>query len=210
MVGGYKGFAAAIALLASTSATPSAAGPYEDGDRAFHRKDYAEAMQAWRPLAENGDARAQAAIASLYLNGLGVPPDAALAMQWCSKAAEQGNARAQYLLGSMYRDGRGVGKDLPRAVALLRKAADQDFPWAQYNLGLMYFVGEGVPIDYMEAYHWLTLAAAKRPSDDAQVRSTAAFLLDEVSSKLTPNQVAMAKQRTRDWKPASAQDIPRQ
>jgi TPR repeat protein len=210
MFGRFKGLATATALLASANATSSVAGPYEDGDRAFQRKDYASAMQTWRPLAEHGDARAQGAIASLYLNGLGVPPDAALAMQWCAKAAEQGDARAQYLLGSMYRDGSGAGKDLPRAVALLRKSADQDFPWAQYSLGLMYFVGEGVPIDYLEAYHWLTLAAAERPNDDAQVRSTAAFLLDEVSSKLTPDQVAMAKQRTRDWKPASAIGIPRQ
>jgi TPR repeat protein len=186
------------------SANRSLAGPYEDGDRAFLRKDYASAMETWRPLAEDGDARAQAAIASLYLNGLGVAPDAAMAMQWCTKAADQGDARAEYLLGSMYRDGQGVGKDLARAVVLLRKSAEQDYAWAQYGLGLMYFVGEGVPVDYIEAYHWLTLAAAVRQSDDAQVRSTAAFLLNEVGGKLTPDQVATAKQRSRDWKPVSA------
>jgi TPR repeat protein len=204
MLGRNKGFALSVAFLALVAANHSLAGTYEDGDRAFHRKDYAVAMETWRPLAEHGDPRAQAAIGSLYLNGLGVAPDVALAMQWCSKAADQGDARAQYLLGSMYRDGQGVAKDLARATTLIRKAAEQDYAWAQYGLGLMYFVGEGVTVDYMEAYQWLTLAATVRQSDDAQVHSTAAFLLDEVGGKLTPDQVAMAKQRSRDWKPASA------
>ena len=95
----------------------------------------------------------------------------------------------------MYRDGKGVPKDLARALVLFRQAADQNLHWAQYTLGLMYLLGEGVPADRLEAYHWFTLASAVRDDDDAQVRATASFLLEEVSAKLTPDQISQAKQR---------------
>jgi uncharacterized protein len=36
------------------------AGPMEDGQAAFARKDFATALQQWRPLADQGDAAAQA------------------------------------------------------------------------------------------------------------------------------------------------------
>ena len=38
------------------------AGPWEDGMAAYNRGDYAPAMQVFRPLAQQGNARAQAAI----------------------------------------------------------------------------------------------------------------------------------------------------
>jgi hypothetical protein len=34
------------------------------------------------------------------------------------------------------------------------------------------------------------------------VRATAGFLLEEVSAKLTPDQIGQAKQRVSEWKPA--------
>jgi hypothetical protein len=196
-------FAIPLTVWALAGPLSALAGPYEDGDAAFRRKDYAAAMARWRPLAEDGDARAQAAIGSMYLSGLGVVQDPGLAMQWCDRAAEQGNPRAQYLLGSMYRDGKAGEKNLPRAMALFRKSAEKDFAWAQYSLGLMYLVGEGVPVDFAEAYYWLSLAAVGRQIEDGQVESTAAFVLDEVTAKLTADQVRQAQQRIREWQAAS-------
>ena len=202
MPGSYQGFAASLVVLVLPIA--SLAGPYEDGDAAFRRNDYALAMKYWQPLANGQDARAQAGIASMYLGGLGVPPDYKLALVWSERAAHQGEAKAQYLLGSMYRDGKGVQKDLARAMVLFRQAADQNLRWAQYTLGLMYLMGEGVPSDLLEAYHWFTLASVVRDDDDAQVHATAGFLLEEVSAKLTPDQIGQAKQRLSELKPAPA------
>jgi hypothetical protein len=45
---------AALALFGSAMA-----GPAEDGQAAYQRGDYAAAMRLWRPLAEQGNARAQ-------------------------------------------------------------------------------------------------------------------------------------------------------
>jgi hypothetical protein len=68
----------------------------------------------------------------------------------------------------------------------------------------MYFVGEGLPVDFAEAYFWIALAAVMRETEDAEVvHSTAAFLLDEIVGKLTPDQAVKAKQRVGDWKAAS-------
>jgi uncharacterized protein len=202
MPGRCKGFAASLVVLVLVWPIASLAGPYEDGDSAFRSNDYAIAMKHWQPLADGQDARAQSGIAAMYLGGLGVPTDYALALAWGEKAAHQGEPKAQYLLGSMYRDGKGMQKDLARAMVLFRQAADQNLHWAQYTLGLMYLLGEGVPSDHLEAYHWFTLASAARDDDDAQVHETAAFLLEKVSAKLTPDQISQAKQRLSEWKPA--------
>lgn len=205
MPGRYKGFAASlVVLMVLVRPIPSDAGPYEDGDAAFRRDDYATAMKYWQPLANGQDARAQAGIAAMYLGGLGVPPDYKMALIWSERAAHQGEPKAQYLLGSMYRDGKGIQKDLARAMDLFRLAAEQNLHWAQYTLGLMYLLGEGVPSDRLEAYHWFALASAVRNDDDAQEHATAAFLLEEVSAKLTPDQLLQAKQRVSEWKPAQS------
>jgi hypothetical protein len=201
MPGRRKGFAASLVMLVLVAPLPSLAGPYEDGDSAFRRKDYAIAMKHWQPLAGGQDARAQAGIAAMYLGGLGVPPDYPLALALSESAARQGEPKAQYLLGSMYRDGKGVQKDLAHAAILFRQAADQDLHWAQYTLGLMYLLGEGVPSNHLEAYHWFMLASVVRDDDDAEVHETAAFLLEKVSAKLTPDQISQAKQRLSAWKP---------
>jgi TPR repeat protein len=202
MPGRCKGLATLIIVLAFAAPSHALAGPYEDGDAAFRRKDYAVAMERWRPLAEGDDARAQAGMAAIYHGGLGVARDYAQALYWCEKAAAHGDARAQYLLGAMYRDGSGAQRDLVRAMALFRQAAEQDLHWAQYNLGLMYLKGEGVSADYAEAYHWLALASVVRDRDDAQVHSTATFLLDKASARLTPEQIKEARQRVNQWKPS--------
>jgi TPR repeat protein len=46
-------------------------------------------------LAEEGDAKAQFTLGTLYSNGKGVPQDDAEAARWFRMAAEQGNEKAQ-------------------------------------------------------------------------------------------------------------------
>src|SRR5271166_1398822 len=68
------------------------AGPLEDGQAAYQRGDYAEAMRLLRPLAERADARAQTDLGLMYDNGRGVPKDYGQAVAWYHKAKEQGCA----------------------------------------------------------------------------------------------------------------------
>ena len=121
------------------------AGPLEDGEAAYQRGDYATALQIWRPLADQGDAGAQAWLGLMYDNGHGVTQDYAEAARWYRLAAAQGLALAQFNLGEMYYLGQGVPQDYAEAVKWYRLEAVQGNATAQYNLGAMYSLGQGVP-----------------------------------------------------------------
>ena len=148
-------FAAAMSLGLSA---PAWAG-FSDGERAFDAGDYAAAAAEWRPLADNGDARAQTNLGHLYRLGQGVIRDYDEALKWYRFAADQGNTRAQANLGNMYIKGLGVGIDPVAGVALFRQAAEQGFSVAQLHLGDFYRLGEVVIIDPEQAALWYRRAA---------------------------------------------------
>ncbi len=103
-------------------AAPAWAG-YDEGKAAFRRGDYATALRDWQSLAEQGDAAAQAGLASMYSMGQGVPKNPVVAMTWYMKAADGGNAAAQFNLGEGYRVGSGVPQDYILAHMWLNIAA---------------------------------------------------------------------------------------
>ena len=114
------------ALIAVTLHVSMAmAGPLEDGAAAGRKGDYATALRLFLPLAEQGKARAQAALGFLYYNGFGVPKDYAVAAEWNRKAAEQGDAGAQLYLSFIYGDGLGVPKDYVLAYMWANLAASR-------------------------------------------------------------------------------------
>ena len=113
----------AVGLALCLLVQPVAAGQYEDGNAAYHRKDYLTAIRLWQPLAEQGDAKAQYNLGVLDAKGRGVPQNYAKALKWFYKAAEQGYAKAQNNLGIMYNKGWGVKKDYVQAQMWFRLAA---------------------------------------------------------------------------------------
>jgi TPR repeat protein len=101
-----------LALIAGAAV----AGPYEDGAAALARGDAAAAFQAWLPLAQSGDARAENDLGNLYVTGNGVKPDLGEAVRWFRAAAEQGLPAGEGNLGFMYDHGLGVAQDFGEAV----------------------------------------------------------------------------------------------
>ncbi len=192
-----KRVALAVALLIGL-ATPSQAG-FREGMIAYFSGDYATALQEFKPLAEQGNAKAQAALGIMYLAGQGVPQDYAEAVKWYRKAAEQGLAGAQHNLGLMYAQGQGVPQDYAEAVKWYRKAAEQGVAYAQGSLGKMYANGQGVPQDYVQAHMWYSLAASRLPPGSD--RDTVVENRDIVAAKMTPEQIAEAQRLAREWKP---------
>jgi hypothetical protein len=87
------------------------------------------------------------------------------------------------------------------ALWLFGRLAEQGNADAQYNLGLMYNTGQGVPQDYVQAYMWLTLAAARFPASQAEWRGKAIRDRDEVAPKMTPEQIDEAQRLAQEWKP---------
>ena len=105
----------AVVFVTVLSIGDSVAGPYEDAVAADREKDYAKALMLLRPLADEGDARAQYSLGLLYEHGRGVAPDDMEASEWYRKSAEQGYGRAEYKLGINYAHGAGVPVDYVRA-----------------------------------------------------------------------------------------------
>lgn len=78
-----------LLLLFLCTASPVSAGPFEDGDAAYSRSDYATAMRLLRPLADQGNGRAQILVGMMHELGQGVAKNGAAAAEWYRKAADR-------------------------------------------------------------------------------------------------------------------------
>jgi hypothetical protein len=106
-------------LLGLVAITPATAASFQSGMAAFHRNDYAAAVRTLLPLAESGDARAQAILGYMFATGRGVPQSYVEAAGWYRRASEQGHPTAQYMLGLLYDKGQGVPQDYVEAYKWL-------------------------------------------------------------------------------------------
>lgn len=113
---------AGVVIACTAVWCPPALADFDDGLAAYNRRDFARAMEEWRPLAEAGDPRAQTALGTMYFNGQSVAKDDAEAANWLSKAANQGQVSAQYTLALMYDHGYGVEQDRVQAYKWLELA----------------------------------------------------------------------------------------
>lgn len=114
-----------LAVLLLVALAEPAWADYAAGRAAYNKADYATALKELRPLAGQGNAKAQHMLGVMYDNGKGVPKDYQQAAYWYRKAAEQGNAKAQTDLGAMYSGGFGVPKDYVLAYMWFHLAAAQ-------------------------------------------------------------------------------------
>ncbi|MBC8242386.1 MAG: sel1 repeat family protein, partial [Alphaproteobacteria bacterium] len=90
------------------------------GQRLYALGDYGGALTAWRPLAQEGDVRAQYSMAVLYLKGRGVPRDQSKAREWAGRAAAQGYKPAQRLVQRLQQTAAKAQtktKAVPKSVA---------------------------------------------------------------------------------------------
>lgn len=154
----------AVLLFAVALSTAAMAG-VEEGVAAYEKKDFATALRELKPLAQKGDAVAQAYLGTMYHDGKGVQQDYAEAVKWIRKAAEQGRANAQYELAFMYAEGQGIKKDFAEAEKWARKAAEQGHLDAQRTLGGVYSAGLGVQQNFAEALNWWRKAIAQGDKD---------------------------------------------
>ena len=168
------------------------AADIEKGFTAFSKRDYAAALQEWKPLAEQGIAYAQVLVGVMHEKGFGVPQDYELAVKWWRLAAKQGEKRAWYNLGYMYDKGYGVEEDPAEAVKWWRLAAEKGFANAQNNLGNAYAKGRGVIQDIVYAHMWFNIAASSGKSD------TASKNREIVTGQMTIDQIEEAQRLARE------------
>lgn len=106
------------------------ADPWEDGMAAYNRGDYAPAMEVFRPLARQGNARAQAAIGAMYRRGQGVAKSSARAFMWFSLASARGDAKARVKVQEMSRS-MSAG-ELAQAREMMQACEASDYRNCEY------------------------------------------------------------------------------
>ena len=89
--------------------------------------------------------------------------------------------------------------DFKTAEKMWRPLAEQGNPKAQFNLGVLYASGNGVAQDNASAYLWFSLAASRATGDE---RADYLSYRDRVAPLLTPQQIADAQHRAREWQAA--------
>jgi len=118
------------------------------------------------------------------------------------RLADGGDPAAQLRIAVSYSRGQGAAQDYKQAAYWANRAADQGDSNAQYFLGTLYFDGHGVPQDLVKAHLWFTLAASDAKVDVLKKGYTE--LCDKVAAKMTPQQLAQAREMEQNWKPARA------
>ena len=116
-------------LLTNSNKTTITVQLMRQAVKARDNKDYKKALEILKPLAEQGEAKAQVYLGEMYFNGKGVPQDDKQAVKWWKLAAEQGVALAQFSLGLIYEHGQGVPQDYALAhmwFNLCGSSRDQD------------------------------------------------------------------------------------
>jgi len=100
------------------------------------------------------------------------------------------------MLGRAYEGNWGTTQDFVQAAQWYRKAADGGHAIGQLTLAAMYERAVGVPRDAVEAHKWSNLAASRAQSED---RKSFTDVRDRIAASMTPDQIAEAQKRAREW-----------
>ena len=123
--------AGGLIVAAQILGNPGAlAGPWEDGMAAYNRGDYSPAMALFKPLARQGNAKAQAAIGAMYRKGQGVTRSSAHAFMWLSLAAARGDSDARTEMTEMSRT--MSAKELAQAREMVQACEASDYRNCEY------------------------------------------------------------------------------
>lgn len=94
-----------LGLVLSLLANVAVADQFADGFQAATARDYAQAVEKWKPLAESGHPDAQLFLAMLHHSGSFGAVNEKEALKWYHKAAGNGNYTAQEYLAVGYKEG---------------------------------------------------------------------------------------------------------
>ncbi len=216
-----------------TGSLPAAVAPKSAASAAI---DTAVGNDSLRKAASSGDANAQFVIATRYLNGENVTPDAAKAAYWYGRAAVTGLAPAQYRMATLYERGTGVEKNMQAALSWYERAAALGNVKAMHNAAVISAGNDAGSPDYVRAFKWFTLAAQHGLKDSqfnlavliergmgtkvnlaealfwydaagAQGDQDAKTHADALAKSLPPDTVQAIEARLKIWVPEKAPDI---
>ena len=119
-----------ILAIQSMGTVAAFAGPWEDGMAAYNRGDYAPAIRLFRPLAEQGNPKAQNVLGVMFRKGEGVPKNPARAHMWFSFAAKRGEAGARAELREVSRT--MTAQEISQAEAMAKACEASNYRACEY------------------------------------------------------------------------------
>lgn len=173
-----------FAAMITLSSQPAARADFESAAEAIRRGEIETGIAEFESLAGAGDARAQDALATIYLKGLGVPRDVGAAMSWYCMLAHQpeggrGVMQAVWFLAEWFRTGGGI-------------------PGRHYN------DGRRADEDPIRAYFWFSVMAMQkklfRQVHDDSVR-LGKIGMTAVGSALYDDEILAIGAAVNDWRP---------
>lgn len=153
--GGALLFASLLGVLAWLQFRPTLA----KAERLLAANRTDEALRMFVRLADGGDREAQKRLASLYVAGGPMQPDAAKAVPYLLELAALGDADARVMLGGVHYRGLAGKPDYDEAARLLLPFERSDNGEALSLLGQAYYYGRGVAPDADKAFRLLGHAA---------------------------------------------------
>src|ERR1700709_611229 len=125
-----QGIVAGSIAVAQLICFAAFAGPWEDGRAAYTRGDYMPAIRLFRPLAEQGNSKAQNILGVMFRRGEGVPRNSARAHMWFSFAAARGDAKAKAELREVSRT--MTREEISQAEAMARACEASNYRECEY------------------------------------------------------------------------------
>jgi TPR repeat protein len=117
------------------------------------------------------------------------------------RLAGEGDVKSMYFVGFFYHNGFGVPRDNDEAARWFLQAARKNDAQAQYYLGLLSTKGEGMPKDPVAAHMWYSLSV--RNSANERDAAYTQREVNKLEKRMTPEQIAKAKELAKNWKPQS-------
>jgi len=166
---GFRGFAAALLILAHTLACAATAS-----DPAGDEKT----ATAYRQRADKGDAEAALQLGILLSRNQALAAQFGPAVDWYRKGCTLGSLSACHNAGVAYEQGlHGVRRNPAEAANYYLKAAEHAFLPSQFNLAALYANAQVTSADNREGLKWL-LVAQKGAAQCAD-RSVCKFILED-------------------------------
>lgn len=148
---------------------------FENGNEAYKKKKYKDALGWWEKADARGSANASLQLGLLYENGQIVKQNTEKAMEYYLKSADMGNVTAQCLLGLRYTTGKdGIEQDQRKALEFFRRAAERGDDASQFYLGVRYILGDGGVKDPARGFEWLQKCIVQNGKAAANAKATLA------------------------------------
>ena len=123
-----------------------------------------------------------------------------------SQAAQSGDSEAQFYMGALYSSGVGRQRSDEEAFRWFSRAADQGHSHAMLVLAGLYAIGRGTSNDNLNAYKWAYIVSVGTRVEE--FRNGARQLMSVLETRMTPEQVNLAKTAAGGWRAVRTQAKP--